>query len=322
MNYYLLRDGKPSKVSRKRGLRGGIVKVEDLRVIGVVGAGVMGSGIAQVFARSGYDVVLVDVSEDILRRALQSIESGPYGLIRLVEKGKMSEEEMKKYMQRIKTSTSYESLKDVDFLIECVPENLELKRKVFAELDKICKKEAIFASNTSGIMISSLAVAVERKDKFIGMHWFNPAPVMRLIEVVRGAMTSEETFQITMELSRKLGKVPIPVNDGPGFFTTRFITAWLMEAIRLYELGIAGIKEIDEMCKLAFGFPMGPFELMDLIGLDTILHIAEYMYEETKEKHYAPSPTLKKLVFSGYLGDKRSKLGSKGGWYDFFQVKK
>jgi 3-hydroxybutyryl-CoA dehydrogenase len=322
MNYHLLRDGKPSKVSRKRGLRGGIVKVEDLRVIGVVGAGVMGSGIAQVFARSGYDVVLVDVSEDILRRALQSIESGPYGLIRLVEKGKMSEEEMKKYMQRIKTSTSYESLKDVDFLIECVPENLELKRKVFAELDKICKKEAIFASNTSGIMISSLAVAVERKDKFIGMHWFNPAPVMRLIEVVRGAMTSEETFQITMELSRKLGKVPIPVNDGPGFFTTRFITAWLMEAIRLYELGIAGIKEIDEMCKLAFGFPMGPFELMDLIGLDTILHIAEYMYEETKEKHYAPSPTLKKLVFSGYLGDKRSKLGSKGGWYDFFQVKK
>ena len=234
----------------------------------------------------------------------------------------MSEEEVKKCMQRIKTSTSYESLKDVDFLIECVPENLELKRKVFAELDKICKKEAIFASNTSGIMISSLAVAVERKDKFIGMHWFNPAPVMRLIEVVRGAMTSEETFQITMELSRKLGKVPIPVNDGPGFFTTRFITAWLMEAIRLYELGIAGIKEIDEMCKLAFGFPMGPFELMDLIGLDTILHIAEYMYEETKERHYAPSPTLKKLVFSGYLGDKRSKLGSKGGWYDFFQVKK
>ncbi|NHW44203.1 MAG: 3-hydroxyacyl-CoA dehydrogenase, partial [Candidatus Verstraetearchaeota archaeon] len=151
------------------------MKVEDLRVIGVVGAGVMGSGIAQVFARSGYDVVLVDVSEDILRRALQSIESGPYGLIRLVEKGKMSEEEMKKCMQRIKTSTSYESLKDVDFLIECVPENLELKRKVFAELDKICKKEAIFASNTSGIMISSLAAAVERKDKFIGMHWFNPA---------------------------------------------------------------------------------------------------------------------------------------------------
>jgi 3-hydroxybutyryl-CoA dehydrogenase len=298
------------------------MKIEDIKVVGVVGAGVMGSGIAQVFARSGYDVVLVDISEDILRKALQNIESGPYGLIRLVEKGKMSEEEMKKCMQRIKTSTSYESLKDVDFLIECVPENLELKRKVFAELDRVCKKEAIFASNTSGIMISSLAAAVERKDKFIGMHWFNPAPVMRLIEVIKGAMTSEETLQATMELSKKLGKVPIPVNDGPGFFTTRFITAWLMEAIRLYEIGIAGIKEIDEMCKLAFGFPMGPFELMDLIGLDTALHIAEYMYEETKEKHYAPPTVLKKLVLSGYLGDKRLKFGSKGGWYDFFQVKK
>ncbi|MEM0089381.1 MAG: 3-hydroxyacyl-CoA dehydrogenase NAD-binding domain-containing protein [Archaeoglobaceae archaeon] len=298
------------------------MKLEDVKIIGVVGSGVMGHGIAQVAARSGYEVLMVDISEEILRKALENIRSGPYGLQRLVEKGKMTKEEMEKCMQRIKVSTSYESLKDADFIIEAVPENLELKRKIFAQLDKICKPETIFATNTSGIMVSSIATAVERKEKFIGMHWFNPAPVMRLIEVVRGALTSDETFEITVELSKKFGKVPIPANDAPGFFTTRFINSWLVEAIRLYELGIAGIKEIDEMCKLAFGFPMGPFELMDLIGLDTVYHIAEYLYNETKESHYAPPNTLKKLVFSGYIGDKKLKFGSKGGWYDFYGIKK
>jgi 3-hydroxybutyryl-CoA dehydrogenase len=298
------------------------MNVEDIKIVGIVGAGVMGNGIAQVFARNGYEVILVDISEKILEKALENIKTGPYGLKKLVEKGKISEEEMENCMKRIKTSTSYESLKNVDFLIEAVPENLDLKRRIFAELDRICKKDTIFASNTSGIMISSIATAVERKEKFIGMHWFNPAQIMRLIEVVRGALTSEETFQITMEISKKLGKIPIPANDAPGFFTTRFINSWLMEAIRLYEANVAGIKEIDEMCKLAFGFPMGPFELMDLIGLDTVLHIAEYMFEETKEAHYAPPVTLKKLVLSGYLGDKRLKFGSKGGWYDFFQIRR
>ncbi len=298
------------------------MKVEDIKVIGVVGAGVMGHGIAQVAARSGYEVIMVDISEDILKKALELIESGPFGLKRLVEKGKMSEEEAKKCMERIKTSTSLESLKDADFIIEAVPENPELKKKIFGELDKICKPETIFASNTSGIMISDLATAVERKDKFIGMHWFNPAPVMKLIEIIRGALTSDETFEVTVELSKKFGKIPIEAGDGPGFFTTRFINSWLVEAIRLFEAGIAGIKEIDEMCKLAFGFPMGPFELMDLIGLDTVYHIAEYMYEETKEKHYAPPITLKKLVLSGYIGDKKLKPGSKGGWYDYYGIKK
>jgi len=200
-----------------------------------------------------------------------------------------------------------------------VTENANLKKKIFAELDRICKPETIIASNTSAIMISDLATAVERKDKFIGMHWFNPAPVMKLIEIIRGALTSDETFNLTVELSKKMGKIPIEAGDGPGFFTTRFINSWLVEAIRLFELGIGGIKEIDEMCKLAFGFPMGPFELMDLIGLDTVLHIAEYMYEETKESHYAAPITLKKLVLSGYIG---RKPGSRGGWYDFYGIEK
>jgi len=295
------------------------VRVEDVKVIGVVGAGVMGHGIAQVAARSGFDVVMVDVSDEILRKAMELIESGPFGLKRLVEKGKMSEEEAKSVLARIKTSTSLESLKDADFVIEAVTEKAELKKKIFAQLDKLCKPETVIASNTSAIMISDLATAVERKDKFIGMHWFNPAPVMKLIEVIRGALTSDETFELTVELSKKMGKIPIQAGDGPGFFTTRFINSWLVEAIRLFEIGVGGIKEIDEMCKLAFGFPMGPFELMDLIGLDTVLHIAEYLYSETKEPHYAAPNTLKKLVYSGYLG---RKPGSRGGWYEFYGIKK
>ncbi|WP_456468567.1 3-hydroxyacyl-CoA dehydrogenase NAD-binding domain-containing protein [Archaeoglobus sp.] len=296
-----------------------VLKMEDIKVIGIVGAGVMGHGIAQVAARTGYDVILVDISEDVLKKALEMIESGPFGLKRLVEKGKMTEEEARECMSRIKVSTSLESLKDADFVIEAVTENADLKKKIFAQLDKICKPEAIIASNTSAIMISDLATAVERKDKFIGMHWFNPAPVMKLIEVIRGALTSDETFNLTVELSKKFGKIPIEAGDGPGFFTTRFINSWLVEAVRLFEIGIGGIKEIDEMCKLAFGFPMGPFELMDLIGLDTALHIAEYLYDETSERHYAPPVTLKKLVMSGYIG---RKPGSRGGWYDFYGIER
>lgn len=295
------------------------MNLEDIKVIGVVGAGVMGHGIAQVAARTGYDVVMVDISEDVLKKAMEMIESGPFGLKRLVEKGKMSEDEAKAVLSRIKTSTSLESLKDADFVIEAVTEKADLKKKIFADLDRICKPETIIASNTSAIMITDLATAVERKDKFIGMHWFNPAPVMKLIEIIRGALTSDETFNLTVELSKKFGKIPIEAGDGPGFFTTRFINSWLVEAVRLFEMGIGGIKEIDEMCKLAFGFPMGPFELMDLVGLDTMLHIAEYLYEETQEKHYAPPITLKKLVLSGYVG---RKPGSKGGWYEFYGIEK
>ena len=197
--------------------------VEDIKKIGVLGAGVMGHGIAQVAARSGYEVMLVDIKEEILTKALELIEKGPFGLRRLVEKGKISEDDMKEIIARIKTSTKLEDLKDCDFLIEAIPENPQLKKNIFKKLDEICKPECIFASNTSGILITDLASAVKRKDKFVGMHWFNPAPVMKLIEVVRGALTSNETFQITVELSKKFGKVPIEAADVPGFFTTRFI---------------------------------------------------------------------------------------------------
>jgi len=298
------------------------MKIEDIKSIGVIGAGVMGSGIAQVLARTGYHVVLVDISEELLKKALEKIEKGPFGLMRLVEKGKLTEEEVKNIMERIHPTININEVKDCDFIIEAVPENPELKKEIFKKLDSICKEECIFASNTSSILITDLASAVERKEKVIGMHWFNPAPVMKLIEVVRGALTSDETYNLTVRLAEKCGKTPVEAKDRPGFFTTRFILILTNEAVRMFERGIAGIKEIDTMAKLGFGFPMGPFELMDLVGLDTILHISNYIYNETGEEIFKPPITLKKLVLSGYIGNKKIKTGSKGGWYDYYKPEK
>jgi len=298
------------------------MEIEDIKSIGVIGAGVMGSGIAQVLARTGYHVVLVDISEELLKKALEKIEKGPFGLMRLVEKGKLTEEEVKNIMERIHPTININEVEDCDFIIEAVPENPELKKEIFKKLDSICKEECIFASNTSSILITDLASAVERKEKVIGMHWFNPAPVMKLIEVVRGALTSDETYNLTVRLAEKCGKTPVEAKDTPGFFTTRFILILTNEAVRMFERGIAGIKEIDTMAKLGFGFPMGPFELMDLVGLDTILHISNYIYNETGEEIFKPSITLKKLVLSGYIGNKKIKTGSKGGWYDYYKPEK
>ena len=297
------------------------MRVEDVRKIGVVGAGVMGHGIAQVCARTGFNVYLLDVNMDILERALKLIREGPFGLMRLVERGRLTLDQVNDIMSRIRVTTSYDDLcLDVDVVIEAVPENVDLKKKVFRILDEKCPERTVLASNTSGIMITDLASAVKRKDRFIGMHWFNPAPVMPLIEVVRGALTSDETFNLIVELSRKLGKTPIEARDGPGFYTTRFITAYLLEAVRMFEAGIAGIREIDEMTKLAFNHPMGPFQLMDLIGLDTVYHISEYLYSILREPQYKPPITLMKLVLSGYIGDPRLKPGSRGGWYSYFKI--
>ena len=297
------------------------LNIDDVRLIGVVGAGTMGHGIAQTFAQAGYAVHLVDVDENILEKALKLIREGPFGLMRLVEKGKLDLYRVDDTMRRIKTTTDYDEFcKDLDVAIDAVPEHLELKKKTFRLLDEKCPEKTVFVSNTSGIMITELSTAVKRKEKFIGMHWFNPAPVMPLIEIVRSSLTSDETFKLVIELSRKLAKIPIEAKDGPGFYTTRFITAYLYEAIRLFETGVAGIKEIDEMTKLAFRHPMGPFELMDLIGLDTTLHIGEYVYSKTLEPQYRPPLSLRKLVLSEFFGDKRFKPASRGGWWDYYKV--
>lgn len=283
----------------------------------------MGHGIAQTCIQSGYLAYLIDVDREILEKALGLIRKGPFGLMKLVDKGKLDPNQVNEIMKRIKTTTDYDEFsEEVDVVIEAVPENPELKKKIFKLLDQKCPEKTVFASNTSGIMITELATTVKRKDRFVGMHWFNPAPVMSLIEVVRGSLTSDETFNLTFELSKKLGKTPIEAEDGPGFYTTRFITAYLYEAIRLFEAGLAKIKDIDEMTKLAFRHPQGPFELMDLIGLDTILHIGEYIYSITKETQYKPPLTLRKLVLSGYIGDPRFKPESRGGWRDYYEVVK
>ena len=292
-------------------------------MIGVVGAGTMGHGIAQTCVQAGYIVYLIDVDRDILEKGLRLIREGPFGLMKLVEKGKLSPNQVDETMKRIKATIDYDEFSEnVNIVIEAVPENPELKKKILRLLDEKCPEKTVFASNTSGIMITELATAVKRKDRFVGMHWFNPAPVMPLIEVVRGSLTSDETFNLTFELSKKLGKIPIEAKDGPGFYTTRFITAYLFEAIRLFEAGLADIKDIDEMTKLAFRHPLGPFELMDLIGLDTMLHIGEYIYSVTWEPQYKPPLVLRKLVLSGYIGDPRFKPGSRGGWRDYFKVVK
>lgn len=295
------------------------MKTGNISTIGVVGSGVMGHGIGLSFARAGYTVKLYDIKEDFLASAMESISKGRFGLTRLVEKGSLTQEEMNDTISRIKTTTRLEDLGECGLVVEAAPEDREIKGKVFSELDSICGEGTIFASNTSGIMISDLASFTGRGDRFVGMHWFNPPQVMKLIEIVKGPETSEGTLETVVEVSKLLGKVPIVVNDGPGFFTTRFIDSWLMEAYRIFEQGVAGVKEIDQMAKLAFGFPMGPFELSDLIGLDTMLHVADYMFEETKDPAYAAPVILKKLVLAGYLGTKK---GSKGGWYEYFGLER
>ncbi len=295
------------------------MKSGEITRVGVVGSGVMGHGIAMSFARAGYSVLMTDIKEEFLSNAMESISGGRFGLQRQVDKGTVSEEEKNKIISRISTSTSIEDLKDCQLIVEAAPEDRKVKGSIFAKLDGLCPEDTVFASNTSGIMISDLASFTKRGDRFVGMHWFNPPQVMKLIEVVRGPETSDETLETIMHVSGTMEKVAVIVNDGPGFFTTRFINSWLMEAYRILEQGVAGIKEIDEMSRLAFGFPMGPFELSDLIGLDTMLHVADYMFEETKEPAYAPPVILKKLVLAGYLG---SKKGSKGGWYDYYGLEK
>ncbi len=290
---------------------------KDLK-IGVIGSGIMGHGIAQTLARYGYSVIMNDISEDFLKNGMQMIRTGRFGLERAVSSGKMKQEEADQTLSRLSTTVNQEDLKDCDLVIEAITEDEKVKGALFRKLDGIVKKDALFASNTSGIMISSLSSFTTRGKNFVGMHWFNPPQVMKLVEVVKGPETTEEAIRTVVQISESAGKVPILVNDGPGFFTTRFLNSWLMESYRMFESGVAGIAEIDKMSKLAFGFPMGPFELSDFIGLDTMLHVAEYMYEETKRSDYAAPTLLKKLVLSGYLGNKK---GSKGGFYQYYGIK-
>ncbi len=281
----------------------------EIKKLGVIGFGQMGSGIGQVFAQSGYEVIAVDSIKEMLDKGIKGIERRLAGR---VEKGKLSQVEKESIMSRIKTSTRMEDLRDCDLIEEAVPEDLELKKKTFAQLDKICKKETIFGSNTSGLSVTDMAAATKRPDKVLGMHFHNPAPVMQLLELVKTIMTSEDTIETVKKWGVTLGKTVVVAPDVGGFIVTRLFTPFLLGAVRMLEAGIATRDEIDTSMKLAVNHPMGPLEVVDFIGLDTELSISETLYEETKDPKYAPPLLLKKMVTAGWLGRKIGK-----GFYEY-----
>lgn len=281
----------------------------EIKKLGIVGFGQMGAGIGQVFAQSGYEVIAVDASEAMLAKGLKGIEKRLQGR---VEKGKLSETDKNSIMGRIKTSTRLEDLKDCDLVEEAISEDPDLKKKVFAQLDAICKPETIFGSNTSGLSITDMSVATKRGDRLMGMHFHNPAPVMQLLELVKTIMTSNETIDTVKKWGATLGKTVVVAPDVGGFIVTRLFTPFLLGAVRMLEAGIATRDEIDISMKMAVNHPMGPLEVVDFIGLDTELSIAENLYEETKEEKYAPPLLLRRMVTAGWLGRKVGK-----GFYDY-----
>jgi 3-hydroxybutyryl-CoA dehydrogenase len=283
----------------------------EIKTIGVLGAGVMGNGIAQVAAQAGYNVVMRDIEERFVEGGIKNIDKF---LAKTVEKGKMTADDKAKILGRIKGTTKMEDMKDVDYVVEVVVEVMDVKKKVFAELDEITKPEAILASNTSSMSLTEMATAVKRPDKVVGLHFFNPVPLMRLVEVIRGMRTSDETIAVSMDLARKLGKEPVEVKtDIPGFLVNRLMIPHFVEAVQLYEKGVASKEDIDKAAKLGLNYPMGPFELMDLTGLDIGLAVAQYFHDNLpKELKWDPPLIWENMVKSGLLGRKTGK-----GWYDY-----
>ncbi|MFX0186997.1 MAG: 3-hydroxyacyl-CoA dehydrogenase family protein [Candidatus Hodarchaeota archaeon] len=281
-----------------------------MRKVCIIGAGIMGAGIAQLAATHEYDVTLVDINEDILNKAKNAVEKNLNKFF--VAKNKITIEEADNILNRIDLNVNRdEAVKDVQMVIEAVFEDMSLKQQLFSDLDSICDKNVILASNTSSLSITDIALKSKNQERIIGIHFFNPAPVMKLIELIKGKKTSEEVFETSKKFSESLGKTVVTVKDAPGFVTTRLIYVLCNEAANIKMEGIASSKNIDIACKLAFNFPMGPLELSDLVGNDIYLHIGEYLEKEFGEK-YKPSVLLKKMVDNKFLGRK-----SKKGFYDY-----
>lgn len=277
--------------------------------IGVIGSGTMGSGIAQVFMESGYEVALRDIDEKFLNKGKSLIEKN---LDKKIQKGTLSEEEKTQILQRLNTTIKAENLKDMDIIIEAVAENMELKKKIFKELDEVVKEECIFATNTSSLSITEIALSTKRPEKVIGMHFFNPAQVMKLVEVISGMSTSEETIGDIYEICKATGKTPVKVNEAPGFIVNRIIIPMINEAVGILSEGVASKEEIDAAMKLGAGHPMGPLELSDLIGNDVVLYIMDILHKEFGDDKYRAHPLLRKMVRGNLLGRKTKK-----GFYEY-----
>jgi len=282
----------------------------EIRKIGVIGAGTMGNGIAQVAAQIGCDVIMRDIEDSFVDRGIKSIDKF---LAKSVEKGKLAADEKTKIMGRIKGTTKIADLKDVDFVVEAVIEDLALKKSVFKELDALCRPEVILSSNTSSMSITEIAAATKRPDKVCGMHFFNPVPLMKLVEIIRGYSTSDQTMATATALAKKMGKITVEVKkDSPGFIVNRCMIPHMIEAIKIVEEGIASIPDVDTAVKNGLNYPMGPFELMDLTGIDIAYFVTEYFFKElNKELKWASPNLLKTMIRANRLGRKTG-----GGWYD------
>jgi 3-hydroxybutyryl-CoA dehydrogenase len=277
--------------------------------VGVVGCGLMGAGIAQVSAQSGFTTIVREVSPELVEKGIKSIEKN---LARLVEKGVITEAAKSEIRGRLKGSTSLEDLKDCDVVVEAIIEQLPAKRELFTLLDAMCPASTIFASNTSSLTITEIAAATERPQRFVGLHFFNPVPVMKLVEVVKTIATDPAVYEEMVAFGAKLGKTPVRANDSGGFIVNRLLVPYLLDAIRALQEGVGSVVDIDNSMKLGCGYPMGPFTLLDFVGLDTTLYISQIMFDEFKEKRFAAPPLLKRMVLAGWLGKKSGR-----GFYDY-----
>ncbi|HKU77572.1 MAG TPA: 3-hydroxyacyl-CoA dehydrogenase family protein [Pyrinomonadaceae bacterium] len=283
----------------------------EIRKVGVLGCGLMGAGIAQVAATAGFETIVKEVSDDLIAKGFGGIEKS---LAKFAEKGTITSAQQTEIRGRLSGTTSFDKLADCDIIIEAIIENLEEKRSTYRQLDEICKPETIFASNTSSLSITEMMTAAspERQQRFIGMHFFNPVPLMKLVEVVKTILTDEAVYEQAVEFGKKLGKVPVRAGDKTGFIVNRLLVPYMLDSIRALEEGVGSIVDIDNAMKLGCGYPMGPFTLGDFVGLDTTYYIAEIMFNEFREKRFAPPPLLKRMVLAGLYGRKSGR-----GFYDY-----
>ena len=280
-----------------------------IRTVGVLGCGLMGSGIAQVCAASGYKTIVREVDETFLRKGLERIKKF---LDEGVAKGKSTADARDRTLANLSGTTSFDALRDCDLIIEAIVENLDEKKQTYANLEKVVGEQAMFVSNTSSLCITELAASTRRPDRFGGLHFFNPVPIMKLVEVIRALTTSDAAYQTLFAFAKSLGKEPITAPDRPGFIVNRLLVPYLLDAIRAYENGLGTLEDIDSGMRLGCGYPMGPFTLLDFVGLDTTYYIANIMFEEFREPAYAPPPLLKRMVLAGYHGRKSGR-----GFYSY-----